>query len=66
MAASRITKSTFLDFFSGSGLVCEGLKRYFIPIWANDICEKKAAVFCANHCKRRLKSETPAGVKKAV
>lgn len=40
---------TFLDFFSGSGLVTQGLKGYFNPTWANDICEKKAAVYMANH-----------------
>ena len=41
----------FLDFFAGSGLVSEGLKAYFTPVWANDISEKKAAVFTANHPK---------------
>jgi len=41
----------FIDFFAGIGLVCEGLKSLFTPVWANDICEKKAAVFCANHPK---------------
>ncbi len=39
----------FLDFFAGSGLVTEGLGPYFHNVWANDIDEKKAAVFCANH-----------------
>jgi len=43
------TKPTCLDFFAGSGLVAEGLKGFFQIIWANDICEKKAKVFCANH-----------------
>lgn len=47
-------KPFFLDFFAGSGLVCEGLKDYFTPVWANDICEKKAEVFCANHPKEIL------------
>lgn len=42
---------TCLDFFAGSGLVAEGLKGYFQTVWANDICEKKARVFCANHDK---------------
>lgn len=42
---------TCLDFFAGSGLVSEGLKDYFQTVWANDICEKKARVFCANHDK---------------
>jgi hypothetical protein len=35
---------TFLDFFAGSGLVSEGMKGIFRPVWANDICKKKAAV----------------------
>ncbi|MCP4747917.1 MAG: DNA cytosine methyltransferase [Desulfobacteraceae bacterium] len=47
-----IKKPTCLDFFAGSGLVAEGLKPYFKTIWANDICPKKAKVFCANHNKR--------------
>lgn len=45
------SKPYCLDFFSGSGLVTEGLKKYFQTIWANDICEKKGKVFCANHKK---------------
>jgi DNA (cytosine-5)-methyltransferase 1 len=44
-------KPTCLDFFAGSGLVAEGLKKFFQTVWANDICEKKAKVFCANHDK---------------
>jgi DNA (cytosine-5)-methyltransferase 1 len=43
------TRPTCLDFFAGSGLVAEGLKCFFQTVWANDICEKKAKVFCANH-----------------
>lgn len=39
----------FLEFFAGSGLVAEGLKDAFQPVWANDICAKKAAVYTANH-----------------
>lgn len=39
----------FLEFFAGSGLVAEGLKGCFKPVWANDICEKKADVYQANH-----------------
>ncbi len=42
---------TCLDFFAGSGLVAEGLKGFFQTVWANDICEKKARIFCANHDK---------------
>lgn len=45
----RFIKPTCLDFFAGSGLAAEGLKLYFQTIWANDICEKKGKVFCANH-----------------
>lgn len=43
------TEPTCLDFFAGSGLVAEGLKGFFRTVWANDVCEKKARVFCANH-----------------
>ncbi|WP_221063735.1 DNA cytosine methyltransferase [Methylomagnum ishizawai] len=47
---SRVyNKPTCLDFFAGSGLVAEGLKDHFETVWANDICEKKAKIFCANH-----------------
>ncbi len=45
-------KPGFLDFFAGSGLVAEALKEFFQTVWANDICEKKARVFCANHDKK--------------
>jgi DNA (cytosine-5)-methyltransferase 1 len=50
-AIDRTAKSrpAFLEFFAGSGLVAEGLKPYFRAAWANDICEKKAAVYRANH-----------------
>lgn len=40
---------TFVDFFAGSGLVTEGAKRFCAPVWANDICPKKAAIYTANH-----------------
>ena len=53
--SQKNNRPPFLDFFAGSGLVCEGLKNYFAPVWANDICEKKAAVFSANHPKRIFK-----------
>ncbi len=36
------------EFFAGSGLVAFGLKGMFRPVWANDICPKKAAVYEAN------------------
>ena len=45
---------TFLEFFAGSGLVAQGLKRHFKAAWANDICEKKAAVYTANHAKKHF------------
>lgn len=45
------SKPTLLDFFAGSGLVSEGLKNFFQTVWANDICNKKAKVFCANHSR---------------
>lgn len=37
------------DFFAGSGLVTEALKRFFNTVWANDIAENKANVYRANH-----------------
>jgi len=46
---------TFLEFFAGSGLVAEGMKTYFLPAWANDICEKKASVYHANIGKKHFK-----------
>ena len=39
---------TMHEFFAGSGLVAYGLKGMFSPIWANDICEKKGAVYRSN------------------
>lgn len=43
------SRFAFLDFFAGSGLVSQALKKYFRVAWANDICAKKAAVYKANH-----------------
>lgn len=40
---------TFVDFFAGSGLVTQGAKHACIPVWSNDICPKKAAIYVANH-----------------
>ena len=37
------------EFFAGSGLVTEALKDHFSVVWANDICERKAKVYQANH-----------------
>ena len=42
-------KPALLDFFAGSGLVSHALSNWFDLVWANDVCEKKAAVFGANH-----------------
>lgn len=39
----------FLEFFAGSGLVAQGMKDNFKPVWANDICAKKAIVYQTNH-----------------
>jgi len=39
----------FVDFFAGSGLVTEGAKHACTPVWSNDICPKKAAIYQANH-----------------
>ena len=49
-----MVKPTFLEFFAGSGLVAKGLNPYFDAAWANDICPKKAAVYTANHTKKRF------------
>lgn len=40
---------SFVDFFAGSGLVTQGAKHACLPVWANDICPKKAAIYTANH-----------------
>jgi len=37
--------------FSRQWFGCRGIERFFQTVWANDICEKKAKVFCANHDK---------------
>lgn len=39
---------TMHEFFAGSGLVSYGLRGMFVPVWANDISEQKAAVYKAN------------------
>lgn len=38
-----------LDFFAGSGLATLGLSDAFDVVWANDVSEKKAAIYRANH-----------------
>jgi DNA (cytosine-5)-methyltransferase 1 len=52
MAALKINISqapwTMHEFFAGSGLVAYGLKGMFRPVWSNDICPKKAAVYQSN------------------
>ncbi|MES2316206.1 MAG: DNA cytosine methyltransferase [Pseudomonadota bacterium] len=47
-------KYAYLEFFAGSGLVAQGLKTMFKPIWANDIDEKKGAVYTANHTTKHF------------
>jgi site-specific DNA-cytosine methylase len=40
---------TFVDFFAGSGLVTQGVRHACLPVWSNDVCPKKAAIYTANH-----------------
>ncbi len=47
-------RHAYLEFFAGSGLVAQGLKTMFTPIWANDIDVKKAAVYTANHTEKHF------------
>ena len=42
---------SFVDFFAGSGLVTQGVRHACEPVWSNDICAKKAAIYIANHGK---------------
>jgi DNA (cytosine-5)-methyltransferase 1 len=56
-------RHSYLEFFAGSGLVAQGLKDVFAPIWANDICEKKAAVYAANHSEQHFHLGSVADVK---
>lgn len=53
----------FLEFFAGSGLVSQGLRGVFKPVWANDICPKKAAVYIANHSAQHFHLDSIANVK---
>lgn len=48
-STENFTKHTAADFFAGSGLASEGLKKSFEVIWANDIDKNKAATYIANH-----------------
>jgi DNA (cytosine-5)-methyltransferase 1 len=50
----RREKPAFLEFFAGSGLVAHALQPYFKAAWANDNCDKKAAVYLANHGKNHF------------
>ena len=36
------------EFFAGSGLVAYGMKGMFMPVWSNDINDRKASVYKAN------------------
>ncbi|MHB1290957.1 MAG: DNA cytosine methyltransferase, partial [Sulfuricella sp.] len=60
------TCPAFLEFFAGSGLVAQGLKGYFSPVWANDICSKKAAVYTANHSPKHFHLGSIADIKGAA
>lgn len=62
-AAKKPPKPGFLEFFAGSGLVAKGLSSYFRAVWANDICEKKAAVYRANHGEKHFHLGSIADVK---
>lgn len=48
------TRASYLEFFAGSGLVAEGLREHFNPVWANDICAKKASVYASNHGEKHF------------
>ncbi len=47
-AARPELRPALLEFFAGSGLATEGLRPHFDVAWANDICEKKGAIYRAN------------------
>lgn len=46
---------TMHEFFAGSGLVAYGLEGMFSPVWANDICKKKAFVYRENFISNHFK-----------
>lgn len=48
-ASPSATRPRALDFFAGSGLATVGLSAAFDVVWANDVSEKKAAIYRANH-----------------
>ena len=45
---------TMHEFFAGSGLVAYGFKDMFRPVWSNDICSKKAAVYKENFTSKHF------------
>jgi len=51
---SSVRPLSALDFFAGSGLVRLGLQECFQPVWSNDVCPKKAAVYVANFPSREF------------
>ena len=55
----------FLEFFAGCGLAAEGLQAFCRPVWANDICSKKAQVYQANHTGKHFQLGTITEVKGA-
>lgn len=56
--ACTIQQKTCLDFFAGSGLVSFALADFFTTVWANDVSEKKAKVFNANHANGTLELDS--------
>lgn len=58
MPSPSLLQPSFLEFFAGSGLVREGLKGLLEPVWANDNCARKAAVYWANHSARRFRLDS--------
>ncbi len=65
MATAKKQLPGYLEFFAGSGLVAYGMRAHFNAIWANDICGKKADVYCANHGKKHFHLGSIADVKGA-
>src|SRR5665811_1017632 len=57
--SGRRTRPAALDFFAGSGLVTEALRPFFDVVWSNDVCPRKAAVYCANHPEHHFR---PGGI----
>lgn len=60
---SKKHQFSFLEFFAGSGLVAEAFRGFFDVAWANDVSEKKAAVYLSNHGFGRLHIEDIRSVK---